>query len=91
MITIQNEQEMNAYQKFFQGMLKKWNVKGPGSLSDEDKKKFFSAVKSGWAKEKKGGGAKKEANQLIDDILDGTHNKMLEVDNNIDKFLNTIK
>jgi hypothetical protein len=46
-----------AYQKFFQGMLKKFGVKSPAELSGDKKKEFFSAIDSGW----KGDDEKKES------------------------------
>ena len=36
------------YKKYFNSMLKKWNVKDVGDLSDEDKKKFFAEVDKGY-------------------------------------------
>ena len=47
------EQELNDYQKFFQSKLKEFGIKSPMELNDEEKKTFFSAIKSGWKKEKK--------------------------------------
>ncbi len=43
------EKKENAYQKFFKGKLKEWEVSSPEDLSDEDKKKFFAEVKKEWA------------------------------------------
>jgi len=40
--------EDSKYQKYFKEMLKKWKVKSPASLSDEQKKKFFDEVSKGW-------------------------------------------
>ena len=37
-------EEDSAYQKKFRNMLKKFNVKSPNELSDEEKKKFFQAM-----------------------------------------------
>ena len=39
------------YQKFFNGKLKKYGVKSPSSLSDEDKKKFFAEIEKEWTSE----------------------------------------
>ncbi len=52
-LKINLEQELNAYQKFFQGMLQKFGVKSPNQLDDVGKREFFSAIKAGWKKEKK--------------------------------------
>lgn len=48
------EAELSAlqkeYQTYFEGMLKKYNVGSPAELSEEDMKKFFDEVSSGWVK-----------------------------------------
>ena len=36
------------YQKFFNGKLKKFDVKSVSELSDEDKKKFFNEIDKEW-------------------------------------------
>jgi hypothetical protein len=45
---INEEKSQDAYDRFFQKMLNKWNVDAPDELSDEEKKKFFDAVDKGW-------------------------------------------
>jgi len=40
--------KQKAYQEFFEKTLKKYGVKSPSELSDEDKKKFFDEVDAGW-------------------------------------------
>jgi hypothetical protein len=40
--------DKEAYQKFFDKMLKKWDIESPEELSDEDKKKFYEEVDAGW-------------------------------------------
>jgi len=40
--------EDSEYQKFFKEKLKKWNVKSPAELNDEDKKKFFNEIEKEW-------------------------------------------
>jgi len=45
--------EETEYQKYFKSMLSKFGVTSPNKLSDEKKKKFFSAVKKGWSGKKK--------------------------------------
>ncbi|SVD42934.1 uncharacterized protein METZ01_LOCUS395788, partial [marine metagenome] len=37
-----------AYQKFFNSLLKKFGVDSPSELSGDKKKKFFNAVDKGW-------------------------------------------
>jgi len=44
--------EKEAYQKFFDSMLKKYGVESPEELSDEEKKKFFDEVDAGWKSDK---------------------------------------
>ena len=45
-----DEKELSPYQKFFQEMLKKYNVSSPSSLSGSDKGKFFREIKAEWSK-----------------------------------------
>ena len=40
------QEEKAEYEKFFRAMLKKYGVKSPAELSDEEKKKFFNQVDS---------------------------------------------
>mgnify|MGYP003985201425 FL=1 len=40
--------DKEAYQKFFQGLLKKFGVKSPAELDDAKKKEFFNAIEKGW-------------------------------------------
>ncbi len=40
--------DKEAYTNFFNKMLKKYKVKSPAELSDNEKKKFFNDVKAGW-------------------------------------------
>ena len=37
-----------AYQKFFNSLLKKFGVDSPSELDDKKKKEFFNAVDKGW-------------------------------------------
>jgi hypothetical protein len=37
-----------AYREFFLATLDEYNVKSPASLNYEDKRKFFTQIKSGW-------------------------------------------
>ena len=41
-----------AYRKFFDGKLKKWNIKSPAELDDADKKKFYNEIEKEWDKDK---------------------------------------
>lgn len=48
-----NESEaQDKYREFFRKKLEEYGVDSPSSLSDEDKSKFFSEIKSEWKKEK---------------------------------------
>lgn len=49
--------DKEAYQKFFQGMLKKFGVKSPAELSGDKEKEFYDAIDAGW----KGDDEKKES------------------------------
>ena len=40
--------DKEAYQKFFQGMLKKFGVKSPSELSADKEKEFYDAIDAGW-------------------------------------------
>lgn len=44
--------EETEYQKFFNTMLKKYNVNSPNELEGEKKKEFFDAVDKGWKGDK---------------------------------------
>ena len=37
-----------AYQKFFDAKLKKYGVKSPAELSDDEKKKFYNEIDKEW-------------------------------------------
>ena len=41
------------YMKFFAGKMKKYGVKSPSELSDEDKKKFFNEIEKDWKHDSK--------------------------------------
>ena len=44
--------DKEAYQKFFQGLLKKFGVKSPAELDDNKKKAFYDAIDKGWKSDK---------------------------------------
>ena len=44
----EEEGDKDEYMKFFSDTLKKFGVKSPAELSDEDKKKFFNQIDKGW-------------------------------------------
>lgn len=45
--------EGSDYQEFFKQKLQSWNVESPADLSQEDRSKFFSEIKSEWKSQKK--------------------------------------
>lgn len=51
-MNFKNYLEEEAYKDFFAKMLKKYGVKSPAELSDEEKKKFFDEVDAGWESKK---------------------------------------
>jgi len=52
-MVLTESKNQEEYQKFFKSMLKKFGVSSPTELKGDKKKKFFAAVKAGWAKKKK--------------------------------------
>ncbi|WP_298751796.1 hypothetical protein [uncultured Arcobacter sp.] len=52
LIQVLLSEEKSAYDKYFEKMLAKYNVKSPNELSDEDKKKFYDEVDKGWKADK---------------------------------------
>ena len=40
--------DKEAYQKYFNAMLKKFGVKSAAELKDDEKKKFYDAIDAGW-------------------------------------------
>jgi hypothetical protein len=49
--------DQDAYKRYFEQKLKKWNVKSPDDLSEEDKPKFFEEVDKGWTSQQEKGAA----------------------------------
>jgi len=49
----EEEVDKEDYMKFFAGKLKKYGVKSPAELSDEDKKKFFNEIEKDWTHDSK--------------------------------------
>lgn len=47
-LPINESEKQDAYQEFFKNKLKDYGVESPSELSDEDKSKFFSEIKSEW-------------------------------------------
>ena len=55
--------DKEAYQKFFQGMLKKFGVKSPAELSGDKEREFYDAIDAGWK-------ADDEKKESIDEVRD---------------------
>lgn len=53
------------YQEYFEGLLKKYNVKSPAEMDEPTMKKFFNEVSSGWVK---GKGEISESREDLDEI-----------------------
>ena len=49
----EEEGDKEDYMKFFAGKMKKYGVKSPSELSDEDKKKFFNEIEKDWKHDSK--------------------------------------
>ena len=49
----EEEGDREDYMKFFAGKMKKYGVKSPSELSDEDKKKFFNEIEKDWKHDSK--------------------------------------
>ena len=47
----EEEGDKEDYMKFFAGKLKKYGVKSPSELGDEQKKKFFDEIDKEWKAE----------------------------------------
>ena len=53
--------EKEAYQKFFNSILKKFGVSSPAELEGDKKKEFYDAIDAGW----EGDNEKPEANEKM--------------------------
>ena len=53
-----------AYQKFFNGLLKKFGVSSPSELKGDKKKSFFDAIDKGWDGDNEKAEEVKEASKL---------------------------
>jgi len=58
----EEEGDKEDYMKFFAGKMKKYGVKSPSELSDEDKKKFFNEIEKDWKHDEEVEVEKKEEN-----------------------------
>ena len=88
----EEEGDKEEYMKFFAATLKKYGVKSPSELSDEDKKKFFDEIDKGWKgdnekPEPEEGGVSRIVNNFTT-MINNTHqkiNKILGIKKNSDK------
>lgn len=60
--TIFKEDSSEAYKKYFNSMLKKWNVSSPDDIPDDKKDDFFKAVDKGYKAKNESCGLKHEDN-----------------------------
>lgn len=60
-LPINESEKQDAYQEFFKNKLKDYGVESPSELSEEDKSKFFSEIKSEW----KGGSVNEAVNTKL--------------------------
>lgn len=66
-LPINESEKQDAYQEFFRNKLKDYGVESPSELSDEDKSKFFSEIKSEWK-----GGSVNESISIKGNLSDDT-------------------
>ena len=60
--TVFKEDSSEAYKKYFNSMLKKWNVSSPDDIPDDKKDDFFKAVDKGYKAKDESCGLKHEDN-----------------------------
>ena len=60
--TVFKEDSSEAYKKYFNSMLKKWNVSSPDDIPDDKKDDFFKAVDKGYKAKNEDCGLKHEDN-----------------------------
>ena len=69
-----NEAEQSKLQKdydtFFKKTLDKYDAKSPADLSDEEKKKFFDEIKSGWTEGKGEKGSTNESKKVEEEDVE---------------------
>jgi len=87
----EEEGDKEDYMKFFAAKLKKYGVKSPAELSDEDKKKFFDEVDAGWqgdnepAEEAQDLGTRVKTRMQEEEDEDGDENKSEKEDEDEDE------
>ena len=85
--TIFKEDSSEAYKKYFNSMLKKWNVSSPADIPADKKDDFFKAVDAGYKAKNESCGLKHE---VTDDeaegkaLLDEPYPKEVDEDDNGD-------
>ena len=68
--TIFKEDSSEAYKKYFDSMLKKWNVSSPADIPADKKDDFFKAVDKGYKAKHESCGLKHEAENDDEDQVD---------------------
>ena len=81
--TIFKEDSSEAYKKYFDSMLKKWNVSSPADIPADKKDDFFKAVDKGYKAKNESCGLKHEDSDEADKkaLADEPHPKEVDEDN----------
>ena len=85
--TIFKEDSSEAYKKYFDSMLKKWNVSSPADIPADKKDDFFKAVDKGYKAKNESCGLKHEDDDDEADkkaLADEPHPKEIDEDDNGD-------
>ena len=84
--TIFKEDSSEAYKKYFDSMLKKWNVSSPADIPADKKDDFFKAVDKGYKAKNESCGLKHEDDDEADKkaLADEPHPKEIDEDDNGD-------
>jgi len=80
-LTMEASGDKEAYQKFFQGALKKYGVKSPAELKGDKKKEFFDYVDKNWTGDHEEETKKEETmtKKSLKDAVSGMKEKKLKV------------
>ena len=84
--TIFKEDSSEAYKKYFDSMLKKWNVSSPKDIPADKKDDFFKAVDKGYKAKNESCGLKHEDSDEAEKkaLADEPHPKEIDEDDNGD-------
>ena len=84
--TVFKEDSSEAYKKYFDSMLKKWNVSSPADIPADKKDDFFKAVDKGYKAKNESCGLKHEDSDEAEKkaLADEPHPKEIDEDDNGD-------